>query len=68
MQEEVHTQHLGYAVIGTDTELPRLSKDYEHAFITVGQIGSPDTRIRLYQRALEKMRYDDKYGMVISYP
>ena len=53
MQEEMHTQHLGYAVIATDAELPQLAKDYQYAFITVGQIRSPDTRIRLYQQAIQ---------------
>ena len=53
MQEEMHTQHLGYAVIATDAELPQLAKNYQYAFITVGQIRSPDTRIRLYQQAIQ---------------
>jgi sugar O-acyltransferase (sialic acid O-acetyltransferase NeuD family) len=53
MQEEMHAQHLGYAVIATDAELPQLAKDYQYAVITVGQISSPDGRIRLYQRAIE---------------
>ena len=53
MQEEVDTQHLGYAVIATDAELPQLAKDHRYAFITVGQVHSPDTRIRLYRQAIE---------------
>ena len=53
MQEEMHTQHLGYAVIATDAELPQLAKDYQYAFIAVGQIRSPDRRIRLYQQAIQ---------------
>ncbi len=53
MQEEMHNQHLGYAVIATDAELPQLAKDYQYAFITVGQIGSADKRIRLYQQATQ---------------
>ena len=52
-QGEMHTQHLGYAVIATDAELPQLAKDYQHAVITVGQVHSPDTRIRLYQLAIQ---------------
>jgi sugar O-acyltransferase (sialic acid O-acetyltransferase NeuD family) len=51
MQEEMHTLHLGHAVIATDDELPQLANDYQYAFITVGQIGSPERRIRLYQQA-----------------
>ena len=53
MQEEMHTQHLGYAVIATDAELPRLAREYQYAVITVGQIDSPDKRISLYQQAIE---------------
>lgn len=51
MPEEMHTQHLGYAVIATDGDLPQLVKDYPYAFISVGQIQTPDHRIRLYQQA-----------------
>lgn len=53
IHDEMHTQHLGYTVIATDAELPLLIKDYQYAFITVGQIDSPDKRIRLYQQALQ---------------
>ena len=50
MSEEVHTRHLGYEVIATDGDLPQLVKDYPYALITVGQIQTPDHRIRLYQQ------------------
>lgn len=53
MPEEMHTQHLGYSVIATDSDLPELAKAYQYALITVGQIRSPDSRIHLYQRATE---------------
>lgn len=53
LQEEMHTRHLGYTVIATDADLPRLANDYEYALVTVGQLHSPNTRIRLYQRAVE---------------
>ena len=53
MHEELHTQHLGYAVIATDAELPQLVKDYQYAFIAVGQVGSPNRRIRLHQQATQ---------------
>lgn len=51
--EEMHTQHLGYAVIATDNDLPELAKTYQYAFIAVGQIQTPDHRIRLYQQVIE---------------
>lgn len=53
MQAEMHSEHLGYTVIATDAELPQLVRDYQYAFITVGQIGSPDNRIRLFQQAIQ---------------
>jgi len=53
MQEEMNAQHLGYAVVATDAELPQLAKKYRYAFITVGQVRSPDTRICLYQKTVE---------------
>lgn len=53
MPEEMHAQHLGYTVIATDSDLAELAKTYQYAFITVGQIWSPDSRMRLYQQATE---------------
>ena len=53
MAEEMHTHHLGYRVIAADDDLPELAKKYQYALITVGQILSPDRRIRLYQQATE---------------
>jgi sugar O-acyltransferase (sialic acid O-acetyltransferase NeuD family) len=53
MPDEMHAQHLGYSVIATDSDLPELAKAYQYAFITVGQILSPDSRTRLYQWATE---------------
>lgn len=53
MPEEMHSKHLGYEVIATDGDLPRLVKDYPYACITVGQIQTPSHRMRLYQQAIE---------------
>ena len=53
IEEEMHAEHLGYAVIATDADLPQLAKAYQHALITVGQIGSPERRIGLYQKAVQ---------------
>jgi sugar O-acyltransferase (sialic acid O-acetyltransferase NeuD family) len=50
MPEEVHTRHFGYLVIASDGDLPQLAKDYQYALIAVGQIRSPDNRVRLYQQ------------------
>ena len=51
--DEMHGLHLGYSVIATDSDLQQLAKEYQFALITVGQIQSPESRIRLYQRAIE---------------
>lgn len=53
MQEEMNTQHLGYMVIATDSDLPELTKTCPYALITVGHIRSAGNRIRLYHRANE---------------
>jgi len=52
MPDEVHDQHLGYAVIGTDNDLPELAKTFKYALITLGQIQTAVHRIRLYQQAV----------------
>lgn len=53
LTEELNTLHLGYSVIGTDDELPQLAKSYEFAFISVGQIRSPESRVRLFRLAVK---------------
>jgi sugar O-acyltransferase (sialic acid O-acetyltransferase NeuD family) len=53
MPEEMHTQHLGCSVIATDSDLLELAKAHQYAFVTIGQIQAPDSRMRLYQRAVE---------------
>lgn len=41
-----------YGIIATDSELAALAKRYKYALVAVGQIQSPDTRIRLYEDAI----------------
>ena len=53
MPGERHNRHLGYNVIATDEDLPQLAKEIQYACIAVGQINLPDSRIRLYQLAIE---------------
>ena len=53
MLDEIHAQHFGYTVIATDDNLAELAKAYQYVFIAVGQIQSPDSRIRLYLQATE---------------
>ncbi len=52
MPNERHDHHLGYAVIGTDDDLPELAKTISYALITLGQITTPAHRIRLYEQAI----------------
>ena len=46
---------LGYPILGTDDDLPELRKQIEYAIITVGQIKTPEPRMRLYE-LLKKLR------------
>ena len=48
---ESQTTHLGYPVIGTDTDLSQLARNYRLALIAVGHIHSAALRMRLYQQA-----------------
>lgn len=52
MPDEMHDHRLGYAVIGTDGDLPELAKTTPYALITLGQIKTPAHRIRLYKQVL----------------
>jgi len=52
MTDEMHTQHFGYNVIGSDVDLPKLVKTIPYALITLGQIKTPVHRTRLYQQVL----------------
>ena len=55
--------NLGYPIIGTDDNLPDLRRDYEFVLVTVGQIKSAETRVRLFQ-ILQEMNY--KLPVIIS--
>jgi len=50
-QELLGTDVLGYPVIGSDLDLVSLAKKYTYALVTVGQIQSPETRIKLFNTA-----------------
>jgi sugar O-acyltransferase (sialic acid O-acetyltransferase NeuD family) len=50
---EVGLLHLGYSVLATDVDLPEFYGQYQNAFISIGQIKTPDIRIRLYCRLRE---------------
>jgi len=46
----------GYPILGTDDDLQNLHQRYRNALITIGQIKSPVTRIKLFQ-LLQEMDY-----------
>ena len=56
LSEEIGTKILGYSVLGTDNDLPKLLRDCTHALVTVGQIKTPELRIRLFTE-LERKKY-----------
>ena len=47
---------MGYAVLGTDDDLSDVKKRYNYALVTVGQIKTPEPRMRLYQ-LLKKFKF-----------
>jgi sugar O-acyltransferase (sialic acid O-acetyltransferase NeuD family) len=49
--EEVGARILGYPVLGSDADLPRLQVEHAYALIAVGQIKTPDPRMRLFELA-----------------
>lgn len=53
VRSELHQRLCGYEVIAIDEALRELAKEYQCALITVGQIKSGESRIRLYQKACE---------------
>lgn len=53
ISSELDQRHLGYKVIGTDTDLRELARIHGSAIISVGQIGKADVRERLYCSARE---------------
>lgn len=48
--DEVGTFVLDYPVIGTDDELPELAKKVGNAVVTLGQIKTPEPRMRVFQQ------------------
>ena len=50
--ELLGTNILGYSVFGIDNDLPKLANKYKYALITVGQIKSPNLRVKLFDMAI----------------
>ena len=53
LPEKLHKKILGYEIIATDDDLPQLVTEYEDFLITLGQIRSPEKRIRIFQTLKE---------------
>ena len=56
LPHEVGTRVLGYPVLGTDADLPALLGDCAHALVSIGQIKTPEPRMRLFN-LLEQSGY-----------
>jgi len=54
--ESISNESLGSPIIGTDNDLRVLRQRYKNALITVGQIKSPQIRIKLY-RLLKELNF-----------
>ena len=50
LPDEVGTRVLDYPVIGTDDDLPELAKKIGNAMVTLGQIKTPESRMRLFRQ------------------
>ncbi len=51
--EKIDSKILGYKVIGKDSDLEKLAKEYKNALIAIGHIKSAIIRIKLYDLALK---------------
>ena len=52
----LNDENLGYPIIGTDSDLDELRKEYSLALITVGQIKSSEIRVKLFH-LLKKLNF-----------
>jgi sugar O-acyltransferase (sialic acid O-acetyltransferase NeuD family) len=51
-EEELQSEFMGYRVIAIDNDLPKLSKQYQYAIVSIGQLESALVRQGLYEQAL----------------
>jgi|TARA_Y100000310_G_C20520200_1_gene733268 sugar O-acyltransferase (sialic acid O-acetyltransferase NeuD family) len=56
-------ENLGYPILGSDDDLRDLRQKYSHALVTIGQIKSSATRIKLFQRLQE---LDYQFPIIVS--
>jgi sugar O-acyltransferase (sialic acid O-acetyltransferase NeuD family) len=48
LKEKIGQKNLGYRIICSDDDLPRLIKEYRNYFITIGQLKTPQRRIEIF--------------------
>ena len=53
LSEKLHQKIFGYKIIATDDDLPWLANEYKNFLITLGQIKSPEKRIRIFKTLKE---------------
>jgi sugar O-acyltransferase (sialic acid O-acetyltransferase NeuD family) len=53
VEDRLHEKNLGYEIIATDEDLPKLVEEYSYFLITIGQIRSPEKRIHLFDSLKE---------------
>ena len=56
LSSEVGGSILGYPVLGSDDDIPELLARYPFGVVTIGQIKTPEPRIRLYEALLRNGR------------
>lgn len=56
LSSEVSSLVLGYPVLGTDENIPELLARHPFGIVTIGQIKTPELRIRLYKALLRNGR------------
>lgn len=48
--DQINSEKIGYKVLANDSALQELSKTYKYALVTVGQISTPDLRVKIYSQ------------------
>ena len=52
-----NSTNLGYPIIGSDRDLSKLRETYKYALVAVGQIKSPEIRIKIFHKLIE-LKYE----------
>lgn len=63
LREKIGQKILGYEIIATDDDLPKLTNEYKNFFITIGQIQSAELRIIIFNLLKE---YNITLPIIIS--